>query len=100
MFEMQIDRDMYDHPGQTTTMVRPIRKYRDRPALAAGETVTIVRMSFVQEPWGLLPRVLVRTASDAERWVAGSDITPITGTNPKMYARLGEIASDMLNNGS
>lgn len=96
MFEMAIDRDMYDHPGKATTMTRGIRKYQNRPALAQGETVTIVRMTFTQDNYGLWPRVLVRS-DNGERWVAGSDIEPIAHTgNNAAFNRMGEIASAIL----
>ena len=98
IFAGMIDRDMYDHPGKQTVMTRSIRKYQNRPALTAGQTVTIVRMDFREDQYGVWPRVLVRS-DDGERWVNGADIEPLTVESPgrtAMYARMGEIARETL----
>lgn len=97
MFESTIDRSMYDHPGKTTVMRYAVRRHRDRPALAAGESVTIVRMTFQETRYGLTPRVLIRTESGAERWVNGSDIEPLgDNENAAAFAQMGRIAASML----
>lgn len=71
----QIDHELFDHPGRTTTVKYAVRKYRDRPALAVGDRVTIVRFAQVEDQYGPLPRLLVRTASGAERWVDATSLT-------------------------
>lgn len=73
MWDYLFDRSLYDHPGADVTMRRAIRRYRDRPALAEGEHVTIVRLKFLDTYYGADPRVLVRNAAGAERWIHATD---------------------------
>ena len=103
MFELAIDRDMFDHPGKQTTMAYAVRRYQDRPALTVGETVTIVRFHADSDRYGIKCRVLVRTESGAERWTPTSNINPVPDENldpetiegrASFYARLGEIAAE------
>ncbi len=95
MFETTIDRAMYDHPGKQTTMTYAVRRYRDRPALAVGQPVTIVRFHADSDRYSIKCRVLVRTESGAERWVNGSDVEPIRDpADDAAFARMGEIATE------
>jgi len=102
MFALVLTRMMYDRPGEQTTMARSVRKWQNRPALAAGETVTVVRCNFEAGRYAdeIITRVLVRNASGAERWVDGMAITPFPedGRNAKAFDRLSEIAAEILSN--
>lgn len=77
MWGYLIDRSLYDHPGAEVTMKQAIRKWKDRPALAEGERVTIVRFKHIDGSYGLVPRLLVRNADGAERWVHATDVTDL-----------------------
>ena len=77
MWSYLLDRSLYDHPGAEITMGRAIRRYRDRPALAEGEQVTIVRFKAMDGQYGPEPRLLIRTAAGAERWIAATDATDL-----------------------
>jgi hypothetical protein len=65
---MLIDRSLY-YEGRIGTMKDRLRKYRDRPAIEQGEQVRIIRLTFSDDGYGLLPRTLVRTESGTERWL-------------------------------
>lgn len=98
MFELAIDRSMYDHPGKTTTMQYPIRKFRDRGAITAGTEVRILKYVAEDGRYSIESRVLVETLDGSvKRWVPTVKVTPIEGGNEKMFARLGEIAHNILN---
>lgn len=101
MFETTIIRDMYDHPGAQTSIVRPVRKWQDRPALSVGQPVTIVRVRLEMGRYIMECRILVRTESGVERWVDETKVAPVEHDgNASAYARMGEIASAMLANGN
>jgi hypothetical protein len=67
-----IDRSLY-HEGRVGTMTRTIRRYRDRPAIEQGTEVTIQRLTFQDDGYGPLPRVLVSSAA-GERWISPTDV--------------------------
>jgi len=71
---IQVGREIWDHPGATATMRRAVRRYQDRPALAAGETVTIVRLTHLEGTYGPEPRLLVANADGRERWIHPTDV--------------------------
>jgi hypothetical protein len=75
MWGYVLDRSLYDHPGAEVSMGRAIRRYRERPALAKGEQVTIVRFKSLAGQYGPEPRLLVRTATGAERWISAVEVT-------------------------
>ncbi len=99
MFELAIDRSMWDHPGKTTTMKYAIRKYKDRGAIAVGTEIRIVKYAAVDGRYGIESRVLVETLDGlVKRWVPATSVTPIESGNEKAFARMGEIARNILNN--
>lgn len=93
MFETTFDRMMYP-VGFKTTITRATRKWKDRPALTIGQAVTITRLDWTEEQWGLSPRVLVETETGAKRWISGSNVNPCTTGNEAACKRLGEIAEE------
>lgn len=98
MFELAIDRSMWDHPGKTTTMKYAIRKYKNRGAIAVGTEIRIVKFEAQSDQYGIHSRVLVETLDGSvKRWVPATSVTPIEGGNEKAFARMGEIARNILN---
>jgi hypothetical protein len=98
MFELLIDRSMYDHVGQTTTMQYEIRKYRDRPAIAAGTEIRILKYVAEDGRYTIESRVLIETLDGSvRRWVPTIKVTPIDAGNEKMFSKIGKIASNILN---
>lgn len=93
MFETTFDRMMYP-AGFKTTMVRAVRKYRDRPALTMGQPVTIKKLDWIDNGYGPTPRVLVETGTGATRWVDGCNVEPCKTGNEKALKRIGEIAEE------
>lgn len=94
MFETTIDRMMYP-TGFETTMKRPVRKWKDRPALTVGQAVTIMRLDWEDICGGtLVARVQVKTADGSLRWVYGSHVEPCRTGNESAMQRLGEIAEE------
>ena len=91
-----LDGDMYDHPGKVTVMKYAVRKYRDRPALKVGESVTIVRMAMLADNYGSRARVLVCNNAGLERWVNGTDIEPVQAEISPALKRCLEIASEKM----
>jgi hypothetical protein len=52
-----------------------IRKYLDRPRIPADTLGTIERVEYVQTPYDLMARCLVRFNIGYSRWVDGSSLT-------------------------
>jgi hypothetical protein len=75
MWATVLDRSLYDHPGAVVTMRDNVRRYQDRPALKAGDKVTIVSFKDLDGQYGPEPRVLVRTADGRERWISAAAAT-------------------------
>ncbi len=94
MFETTFDKMMYP-VGFETTMTRAVRKWKDRPPLTEGQSVTIVKLDWKDIGGGnLIPRVLVETEGGSQRWIDGCNVVPCTTGNEKAMGRLGEIAAE------
>lgn len=74
----QIDGQLYA-PGNFTTMREGIRRFKERPAIAAGARVFIERLAFVDRGvYTLTPRVLVSTGDGATRWIDAAKVVPVS----------------------
>lgn len=94
MFETTIDKMMYP-VGFETTIIRPVRKWKTRPALVVGQPVVIVKLDWEDIGGGnLVPRVLVKAKDGSQRWVGGDHVEPCTTGNENALNRLGEIATE------
>lgn len=94
MFEMTFDRMAYPI-GYETTITRPVRKWKNRPALTVGQPVTIVKLDWEEICNGtFVPRVQVKAKDGSLRWVSGTNVEPCTTGNESALKRLGEIADE------
>lgn len=94
MFETTFDRMMYPI-GFKTTIIHSVRKWKNRPALAVGQAVTIVRLDWQDLGGGnLIPRVEVEAEDGTRRWIDGSSVVSCTTGNEKAMERIGEIAEE------
>ncbi len=66
-------QSMYDHPGEQGKMRYSVRKWKNRPALAIGDTITVIRyQSALSSPNGVT-RLLV-SYQGIERWINAADV--------------------------
>lgn len=94
MFETTFDRMAYPI-GFETTMTRPVRKWRNRPALTVGQEVVIMRLDWEEICKGtFVPRVQVKAKDGSLRWVSGTSVEPCTTGNEAALERIGEIAKE------
>lgn len=101
MFELVIDRSMYDRVGEITTIKYAIRKYKDRGALSVGTQVKILKYVAESDQYGIKSRVLVETLDGSvKRWVDSTRIEalPDRPSDSVAFARIGEITKNILSN--
>jgi hypothetical protein len=72
MWAHLLDRSMY-YVGRKVAHKDGIRKWRDRPAIAPMTEGEIMRVEFVETPYGPSARCLVRF-DPGNRWVQGCDL--------------------------
>lgn len=100
MFELIIDRSMYDRVGETTTVKYAVRRYKDRGPLSVGTKVKILKYVAEDGRYSIESRVLVETLDGSvKRWISTTKIEPLPHDprNDAAFRRMGEIATNILN---
>lgn len=94
-----LDSQMYA-AGYSTTVEHTTRKWKDRPAIVAGDTVEILKLTWTDTGYGQMsPRVLVRTSAGTERWISASTLKPhnqgvVTGLDEAVAAKYESLAAE------